>query len=265
LIDIHSHVLPGLDDGPETPEESLALARAAAESGTRVLVATPHVRHDYQFALEEIDRRVTTLNAALEQLEVALRVVPGGEVSVDMVAELDEPTLRSVCLGDGPYILLESPYTTIGGVLETTLFELQARGFLPVLAHPERSPSFQEDPQRLVNLVRKGVVCSVTAASITGAFGRETRRFTLELFRGGLVHDIASDAHDVRRRPPDVGPGLRELRSAMPRMAPQLSWLTEDAPAAMLGGKGIPARPRQAARWRLPFHTQFVGSVPAAE
>jgi protein-tyrosine phosphatase len=265
LIDIHTHVLPGLDDGPETADESLELARAAAESGTQVMVATPHVRSDYDFPLEEIARRTATLNRSLEDLEVPLRVVAGGEVSVARVAELDDAELRTVCLGDGPYILVESPYTTIGGLLETTLFGLQARGFTTVLAHPERSPSFQEEPQRLVNLVRKGALCSITSASISGVFGRAVRKYTLELFRGGLVHNVASDAHNVRRRPPDMGPGLRELRSALPRVTPQLDWLTGETPAAILAGRGVPARPKQAPRWRLSLHTPLVRSVPTAD
>jgi protein-tyrosine phosphatase len=265
LIDIHTHVLPGLDDGPETAEESIALARAAADAGTRVMVATPHVREDYIFPLEEIPRRAETLNSELVELGVPLRVVAGGEVSITRVAELDDAELMGVSLGEGPYILLESPYTTIGGLLENTVFALQARGFRAVLAHPERSPAFQEDPRRLVDLVRKGVLCSVTAASITGTFGRRVRRYTLELFRGGLVHNVASDTHNVARRPPDLGPGLREIRSDMPRLAPQLSWLTEDAPAAMLGGRGIPPRPQQAPRWRLSLKTPVVRSVPTAD
>jgi protein-tyrosine phosphatase len=229
------------------------------------MVATPHVREDYEFPLEEIARRATTLNLSLEELDVPLRVVPGGEVSVARVSELGARELLEVCLADGPYILVESPYTTIGGLLETTLFGLQARGFRPVLAHPERSPAFQEEPQRLVNLVRKGALCSITSASIAGEFGRDVRRYTLELFRGGLVHNVASDTHSVRRRPPDMGPGLLELQSALPRVAPQLSWLTHDAPAAMLEGRGIPARPRRAARWRLSLHTPLVRSVPTAD
>jgi protein-tyrosine phosphatase len=265
VIDIHTHVLPGLDDGPETAEESLELVRAAADAGTRVMVATPHVRSDYDFPLEEIGRRTEALNRSLGELDVPLRVVPGGEVSVARVAELDDAQLASVCLGDGPYILVESPYTSISGLLETTLFGLQARGFRPVLAHPERSPSFQEEPQRLVNLVRRGALCSITSASISGAFGRDVRRYTLDLFRGGLVHNVASDTHSVRRRPPDMGPGLRELRSALPRVATQLSWLTDEAPGAMLSGGGIPVRPRQASRWRLSFPTPFVRSVPTAD
>jgi protein-tyrosine phosphatase len=251
MIDIHSHVLPGLDDGPSTVEDSISLARAAADAGTTIMVATPHVRHDYPFEIAEIASRTQRLNRELESHDVPLRVVAGGEVSVALAGELDDADLRTVCLADGPYILVESPYTSTGGILEATLFGLQARGLRPVLAHPERSPCFQEDMARLVGLVRKGILCSITSASITGGFGREVRRFTLTLVRGNLVHNVASDTHSVRRRPPDIGSGLRELSSALPRVATQVAWLSEDVPAAMLEGRGIPTRPAHGSRWRF--------------
>src|SRR5438874_5472595 len=140
MIDIHCHILPGLDDGPPTLEESLALARAAAEGGTETIVATPHIRRDHPFEPEEVGPATARLNEALESEGIPLRVVPGGELSISRAAELDRDTLATVAIGGGPYMLVESPYTHLGGLLEETLFDLQVQGFHPILAHPERSP-----------------------------------------------------------------------------------------------------------------------------
>jgi protein-tyrosine phosphatase len=267
MIDIHSHVLPGLDDGPDTMEQSLALARAAAAGRTRVMVATPHIRHDYPFDIDEIATGVSALNAELMRERIDLRIVPGGEVSVSRIGELDHTALRLVALAGGPYVLVESPYTDVGRLVETALFDLQAKGFRPVLAHPERSPAFQQDIPRLVELVRKGVLCSITASSISGRFGKTVRRFTLDLLRGGLVHDIASDTHDLRSRRPELDPGLSALRAAVPRLASQSGWLTHDVPAAILDGRGMPTRPR-AMRRRLGLRLMardHGGLAPAAD
>jgi protein-tyrosine phosphatase len=244
MIDIHSHILPGLDDGPATLDGSLALASAAANAGTHIIVATPHIRGDHRFSPAAIAPATASLNEALEERGIPLLVLCGGELSISRAAELNTDTLRSLTLGESPSILVESPYTHLGSLLETTLFDLQVMGFRPVLAHPERSPSFQRDPRRLADLVRKGILCSITADSLTGRFGKSVRKFTLEMIRSGLVHNIASDAHDARGRRPDMGPALRELSSEFSRIAGYGAWLTEQVPAALLEGSSPPIRPR---------------------
>src|SRR3954452_13891716 len=149
MIDLHSHILPGLDDGPADLDGSLALAREAVARGTRKIIATPHVRDDHPYPLDEIDNRVDGLNRAFANQGIDLEVVAGGEVAISKIPDLDEPTLRRVCLGDGTYLLVESPYTQTSQLLEHVLFDLQARGFRPILAHPERSPTFLSDKIRL--------------------------------------------------------------------------------------------------------------------
>jgi protein-tyrosine phosphatase len=249
MIDIHAHVLPGLDDGPRTMEQSIALARAVSDAGTAVVVATPHIRQDHRFPAERVAPAADELNACLGEAGIPLRVLPAGELSIAKAAEFDEAALTPLALGAGPYILVESPYTHLGGLLETTLFDLQVKGFRPVLAHPERSPSFQRDRHRLVELVRTGMLCSVTASSFTGRFGKTVRRNSLELLRSGMVHNIASDTHDLASRRPEIGPGLVVVASETKRTAGYGAWLTEEVPAAMLAGERIPARPRPTRRW----------------
>jgi protein-tyrosine phosphatase len=190
-----------------------------------------------------IGPRVRDLNTLLAENGIEVEVVPGAEVALSKIAELDDEILRELCLGPGPYLLVESPYTYAPELLEKVVFDLQARGFRPLLAHPERSPSFLEDPARLARLVESQVLCSVTAASMAGTFGGAIRRFTLDLFRGGLVHNVASDAHDPSHRSPDLRSGFERLESELPGLSDQASWFTVDAPAAILAGDDIPPPP----------------------
>jgi protein-tyrosine phosphatase len=243
VIDLHCHVLSGLDDGPADVEGSVTLARLAAADGTRTMVATPHVREDYPFELELIAERASALNERLGRDGVPLRVETGGEVALSRLSQLSDHELAGVCLGSSTSVLVESPYQQATDMVEDTLFNLQLAGFRPILAHPERSPSFMTNPDRLEALVERGVLCSVTAASMAGRFGRTVQRFTRVLFERGLVHDVASDAHDIRRRPPGLTAGFRLLDRDLPGILAQSEWFTSTAPAAILAGERLPTRP----------------------
>lgn len=243
MIDLHSHVLPALDDGPPDMEGSVALARAAAAAGTHTLLATPHIRDDHPFAIDAIEERVESVNAALTAAGIDLRVLAGAEVAVSKAAELDDATLRRLCLGAGPYLLIESPYTHAPQLLENVLFDLQTRGFRPILAHPERSPSFLSDLGRLKQMVERNVLCSVTALSMVGGFGPTPRSFSLQLFAEGLVHNVASDAHDPQRRPPGLREGFRRLDADVPGLAEQSDWFTREVPQAVVAGEELPPAP----------------------
>ena len=245
MIDIHTHILHGLDDGPAQLAGSLDFARAAVAAGTRTIVATPHIRDDYPFELDARDERLSDLRAALEEHEIPIELVGGGEVSLAKSLDMSTEDLHRVSLGGGPYLLVESPYGPATDLLEQTLFNLQTRGFRPVLAHPERSPSFQTDLDRLATLVERGIATSITAASIAGRFGRTVRRAAIEMLNAGLVHDIASDAHDTSRRPPDLRPGIESLdETGLREVDAAARWFTAEAPAAMLAGEALPPAPR---------------------
>ena len=244
MIDLHCHILPGLDDGPPDLDASAALARLAAADGTRTIVATPHVREDYPFAIEEIATLTQHVNERLRADDVPVQVKAGAEVAISRLSQLDDDTLKRICLGDDTNaMLVESPYQQATDTLEDTLFNLQLRGFKPVLAHPERSPSFMSDPDRLEKLVERGMLCSVTSASMAGRFGRTVQRFTRTLFERGLVHDVASDAHDIMRRAPGLTAGFRLLDRDVPGLLGQIEWFTREAPEAILAGRALPAKP----------------------
>ena len=243
MIDLHSHVLPGLDDGPVGEEGALALARLAAQLGTETIVATPHIRDDHPFPIAQIDERARALRSALSEAQIDLEIETGEEVAISKASELTTEALAGLCLGSGNYVLVESPYTFAPQLLEKVLFDLQSRGFRPILAHPERSPSFLSDLPRLERIVEHGVLCSVTALSMAGGFGETVRQFTVRLFSEGLVHDVASDAHDGQRRPPDLLEGFASLDQELPGLAEQAPFFTREAPLAVLLGQELPLPP----------------------
>jgi protein-tyrosine phosphatase len=243
VIDLHCHVLPALDDGPGTMPEAIAMAAAASAAGTSTMVATPHIDHHWRVRPEAIPQRAAALQAALHDEGIALQILIGGEIALSRLVDLSAEQLRGVRLGDGPYLLIESPLDNAAGDFDALLLRIRARGESIVLAHPERSPLFQQQPERLASLVEEGLLCSVTTGSLRGDFGRLVRRFTIEMLRDGLVHNVASDSHDHLYRPPGLREALEDLEDELPGIAGQSEWLTRLAPAAILVGERLPPRP----------------------
>ncbi len=238
MIDLHTHILPAVDDGPRTLEGSLDLARAAVAAGTRTALATPHVNDDHSIDAARVAAGLDELRPALAAAEIPLEVLPGGEIAIWRLADLDDAALRSLALGGGPYLLIESPFSPVVGDFEPLVLDLMMRGHRVLLAHPERCPAFQRDPARLERLVDAGVLVQVTAGSMTGGFGSTVRRFTTDLLRQGLAHVVASDAHDAVKRPPGQTAGFAALG-----VEAQRQWMTEDVPRAILDGAPLPERP----------------------
>jgi protein-tyrosine phosphatase len=248
MIDLHTHVLPGIDDGPADLEGAIALARAAAAAGATTLVATPHCSSRYPNRPDQIDAAVLELRERLREREIAIEVLAGAEIAVTRVPELGPDELSGLGLGAGGCLLVEPPFSTVAGGLEQTIGSLLHDGHRVLLAHPERCPALLREPRLLESLVDSGVLTSLTAASLVGRFGGRARRFSLELLEAGLAHNVASDAHDARNRPPSIA---AELDAA--GMGALREWLTEEVPAAILEGEAIPRRPELTAaprrRW----------------
>lgn len=254
MIDLHTHVLAGIDDGPRTIEGSLALVRAAAASGTRVMVATPHVNWYHHNNAATITRLTGELNERLRQEGIAVEIRTGGEIAMTRAEEIEPDELERLRLGGGPWVLLEPPFTPIVTGLDGVAMALQSVGHRVVLAHPERCPALHRDPETVESLVDSGVLMSVTAGSLVGRFGGEVRRFARRLVEQGLVHNVASDAHDAIRRPPGMAAELADAG-----FGALADWLTRAVPAAILSGGEIPSRPEppvvrerrpQRIRWR---------------
>lgn len=238
MIDLHAHLLPGLDDGPRTEDDAVALARASMEAGVWTIAATPHLRHDHPSVVPaELADRCARLVSRLRQESITLKVVPGGEVDIHWAQQASDEDLRLASYGQrGRWLLVETPYGTVSDLFEELLFRLTARGFRTLLAHPERSPSFQRRPERLRALVERGVLVQVTAHALTRSYRRDpARRLAEALVRESLAHVLASDAHRAGGRRTT---GLREGALAADRLLLGAgAYMTQVAPAAILAGQ----------------------------
>ncbi len=238
MIDLHCHVLPGIDDGPNAIEDSLLLARAAAQGDIRTIVATPHVSREYPNAADRIAGLVDRVSARFAAEGLPLELRSGAEIAMTMIDRIAPEDLPKLGLGGGPWLLIECPFTSLATGFDILLAKLQSQGHRIVLAHPERSPFFHRDPRLLGSLVRSGILTSVTAGSLVDRFGGQVQRFTRELIRDELVHNVATDAHSHTRRPPSIRPELEQSG-----LSPLADWLTQAVPAAILAGSEIPPRP----------------------
>jgi protein-tyrosine phosphatase len=239
MIDLHSHILPGLDDGARTIAESREIARRAAADGVRAIAATPHVRADWPTRADEMERRVLELRDDFAAQGIAIEVLHGGEIDLEMLINREPAELRRFTLAQsGRYLLVEFPYVGWPLALEPALLRLLARDVVPLLAHPERNREVQTRPERIARLVGAGALVQVTAASLDGRLGRSSKAAGERLIELGLVHVLASDAHS---------PDLREAglaKAAAAIGADSARYLTEEAPAAIVAGEDVPEAPR---------------------
>jgi protein-tyrosine phosphatase len=243
VIDLHCHLLPGIDDGARDIETSVAMARAAVDGGVEAIVATPHVSGTYQNDPNSFPAMRDQVQAAIDEAGVPLRVHTGAEIAMTWFESLDDDALKSCALGGGRYVLLEPPLNGPAPFLDRMVVDLGSRGYNALIAHPERIAWFQKNVGRLEALVDKGAICSITAGSIRGQFGGHVKKFTLELFKRGLVHNIASDAHDAQRRSPALGPVLERATEDVDGLDEWLEWMTVDVPRAIVGGELVQGDP----------------------
>ena len=196
MYDLHAHILPGVDDGAKTADDTVEMARVAAEHGTKVILATPH-RKDVTESSSVVHIRELTeqMNGQLKVHGIDLTLLLGMENHLDLELLEDYSTGRALPINSSRYILVEMPFFGRPNYVESVLFDLQVRGLTPVLAHPDRIEAFQRDPEFLADLVERGMLTQITGGSIVGHFGGRVRRFTETLLRRGLAHVIASDTH----------------------------------------------------------------------
>jgi protein-tyrosine phosphatase len=237
VIDLHCHLLPGIDDGPAELGGALAMARRHLKAGVSTVAATPHVAWDMPNDAATIRLRLADVRAALAAAELPLEVVPGAEIDVHEAVRMTDEQLRALALGGGPWLLLEAPLTS-GVGLAPVVYALLNRGHRVLIAHPERSPVVQRDAETLRALVDAGAATQVTAASFAGSFGRTVRDYAEQMLAAGLVHSVASDAHDTFRRPPGIAAPL--AAAGLDELVPLLA---HEVPAAILAGDPLPPVP----------------------
>jgi protein-tyrosine phosphatase len=229
LIDIHSHVLYGMDDGARTLEDSLAMLRMAAEHGTTDLVATPHANPTYRFDPDQIARQIEELSAALDG---AIRLYSGCDFHLsyeniqDAINHPQKYTIDHKC-----YLLVEFSDLLIFRNTADIFDRLIEAGMIPVITHPERNSLLRQRLVELAAWVEAGALVQVTAQSVIGDFGRQAKEFCQVLLDRGLVHFVASDAHDCKHRPP--------------RLDQARAWLAEQRGEALSEGLCV-ANPRAA-------------------
>jgi protein-tyrosine phosphatase len=239
VIDLHTHILPGIDDGAQTLEDALDMARAFVADGVTTIAATPHVRDDYPTSADTMRLAVDALRKALGEEGIPLTLLPGAEIAVDRIERLDAGELSRLTLaGSGRYVLVETPYYGWPVEVAEQLLRLRMAGFIPVLAHPERNPEVQRTPSLLAPLVQGGTLVQVTAASLDGRLGARSRETAFHLAAIGSAHLVASDAHT-----PDIrAAGMRSAAEAIADEA-LAKWLTEEVPRALVEGRDVPSRP----------------------
>jgi protein-tyrosine phosphatase len=251
-VDIHCHVLPGIDDGPSDMDGAITMARAAAEVGTWTLAATPHLRMDFpDVHLDELSGRCQTVTAELEREEIPLRIVCGAEVSLVWALEASEDQLSQATYGQrGTDLLIETPTAGVIG-LEQHLYEFRLRGLRITLAHPERSSEFQRKPGQLEELVRQGILLQINSDSLLMGDRRSgTRQLAEHLCQEGLAHALASDGHRASTWRP-VTTLARGVEAAAALVGPERAeWMVREAPAAIIAGEELPQPPEVVVRRR---------------
>jgi protein-tyrosine phosphatase len=250
MIDIHSHILPGLDDGSRDLEESVAMVRMAAAAGTTDIVASPHANQDYAFDPLVVERKIGELQAALGD---TARIHYGCEMH--LTPENIESALRSpgdYSINHRGYLLVEFSDFLIPKTTGQIFARMMQAGMRPIVAHPERNPLMQNRMPMLEAWVEQGVLLQVTAQSLLGRYGKSARAMAHELMNHGLAHILASDAHDLQHRTTAMDEPRRYVEKTFG--AESALRVFEENPGSVLAGVPLVAAPRPvpAKKW-FPF------------
>jgi len=202
MIDLHAHLLPGIDDGAETMEQSLKLARIAVAEGIQLVAATPHhLNGRYVNSASDVEEAVQHLRGKLAEERIPLQLITGQEIRVtgDLWTEWEQG--RLLTLGGSRYLLLELPNNHVPRGFADLIYEMTIQGLVPIIAHPERNVELADNPDLLMELVQLGAWGQVTSHSLNGRFGNRVMKTAMHMCKRNLIHIIASDAHDEVRRP----------------------------------------------------------------
>ena len=268
MIDLHNHILSGLDDGPQTFEESIEMCRISLRDGIRTIVATPHTLNSvYETSRSTILAKVWELNAAIREKNlsvpspellpgseerrppnpgpeflhnstnpVGLKILPGADVHFsEEVLSSPNPDRVTTIADGGKFLLLEFPFGGVPYRAEAVLFDLLARRITPIISHPERNLEIARRPQRYMNMVQMGCLGQITGASLMGGFGGEAKQAAENLLRKKQVHFIATDAHSANGRPPVLS---EAVRAAAKIIGKEQAWkMVTEYPQAILEGR----------------------------
>lgn len=243
MYDLHAHILPGVDDGANTSEETLEMSRVAAETGTKVILATPH-RKDVteESSVARIRQLIADMNSQNAEHSIDISLVLGMENHLDEELPEEIDAGRALPMNGSRYILIEMPFFGRPDFIERTLSEVQDMGLTPVLAHPERIEAFQQDVGLLASFVERGMLSQITSGSVVGTWGDDVMRFTHQLLEMRLAHVMASDTHSpTGLRSPKLGVGIEAAAAivgmdcAMAMVVDTPLAILEDRPAGSTG------------------------------
>jgi protein-tyrosine phosphatase len=254
MIDIHCHILPGVDDGPATMAESLTMAKLAVADGIETVVATPHTFNEiYDNPAGEVNTHVARLRETLLNEGIELDLRPGSDAH--LCVKMAEKVLAGEAAtidNNGQYLLIEFPVQVIPAGFKDELFQLKLKGITPIITHPERNTVFQQKTEMLYELVNMGCLLQITAMSITGEFGEEPMKSAHRMLELRLAHIIASDAHSPESRPPILSPGVEAAARVLGNLTEAEEMVTI-RPQAILEGKSVeipePKHPRKKRWW----------------
>ena len=242
MYDLHSHIIPAIDDGAKNLDESLAMLQIAADCGTEVIIATPHViEGSWLPDWDEIVAGCSNLTQSMEAASISqLTIYPGAEVALnmDILDRISGP--GKYCINSSQYMLIELPATHIPQFADEFFFTLQARGITPIVAHPERHPELGRNPHILKDWINRGILAQINGTSITGRMGERTMK-TAELFlTNGMAHVIGSDAHSPRHRTPRLTETKIKLHKLVGKDYATQLLITN--PQAIINNEYIPTR-----------------------
>ena len=202
MIDMHSHILFGVDDGPTALQQTLEMLQQASYEGITEIIATSHSFHPlYNVLPEKVLEQIAIIQQQVDKKNIPLKIHAGQEVRLveDIVSLLE--TKKVLTLANSKYMLLELPSSTIPIFTKRLIIDLQEKGITPIIAHPERNKAIAERPSKLEELVREGAMAQITAGSLAGHFGKSVQKLSLDLVKANLIHTYGSDVHNLTTRP----------------------------------------------------------------
>jgi protein-tyrosine phosphatase len=253
MVDLHCHILPGLDDGPATMEKSMAMAESAIADGITHVVATPHSSNEYFFDFAHVRQLRAELQAKVGE---RLKIATGCDfhLNPENLWSLRKDA-RQYCINQRDYLLLEFNEFSIPPSMDQTLHGIQLAGVRPVITHPERNGILRSQPERLKKWVRQGCFAQVTGGALTGGFGAGAQQNALRWIGEGLIHFVASDAHNTRTRPLRLQPAYDVVDDRFGQEKARA--LFQDNPLAAFEGRDLPHVPEVAEESPPPRRKRF--------
>lgn len=232
MIDLHSHILPAIDDGSKNIPQSLKMANIAVKDGIKQIVATPHITNDQGFK-QTIVNRCKELNQALKDKNIPLEIKTGGEIPLFLNLE----AIHQFTMNCQRYVLIELPFDYVPVTTKEYLRQLQYNNFWPIIAHPERNNMIIENPTILFDLLENNVGIQVTSGSLVGMFGNDAKQCARFLIKKGVVTILAPDAHDHEYRPPIMSKGLKVASKLIGKT--EANKLVNENPLAIMNGEKL--------------------------